>query len=137
MKVLVTGASGYVGSHVFAYLLKNGVSAVGIDNFSNSKQEVLPRLEDLVKCSINFIECDLRETSQVAAIFERTKPGVVFHFAGLKAVKESSQKPLNYYDNNVQGTVSLLQAMDKVKCYNLIFFFLCNSLWPTGELTSK
>ena len=109
--VLVTGGLGYIGSHTCVVLAEAGHRLVVVDNLSNAKREVLGRLEELTKRKIVFHQADLRERASMEKILSGETIDAVIHFAGLKAVGESVEKPLLYYDNNVGGTVALLEAM--------------------------
>lgn len=117
--VLVTGGLGYIGSHTCLVLAEAGHRLVIVDNLSNAKEEVLSRLEELTKERISFHKTDLRDR----AALERLMDGIdaVVHFAGLKAVGESVEKPLLYYDNNVGGTVALLEAMAACGVKKIVF----------------
>ncbi|NBK99008.1 MAG: UDP-glucose 4-epimerase GalE [Erysipelotrichia bacterium] len=119
MKVLVTGGAGYIGSHTCVELLNAGLDLVVFDNFSNSTPEVLKRVEKITGRSIFFINGDIRDEVAI----EQALLGcyAVIHFAGLKAVGESVEKPLEYYDNNVHGTLCLLRAMKKANIKKLVF----------------
>lgn len=111
MAILVTGGAGYIGSHTSLELLDAGKEIVILDNFYNSCPKVLERLNELSGKEINFEECDIRDRKGLDAVFEKYDIEAVIHFAGLKAVGESCQKPLMYYENNISGTVTLCQAM--------------------------
>ncbi|MEG0882399.1 MAG: UDP-glucose 4-epimerase GalE [Janthinobacterium sp.] len=119
--ILVTGGAGYIGSHTFLALSQAGYQAVILDNFCNSHQSVMQRLAELSGSMPEFIVGDVRDTKLLDKIFEKYPIKSVIHFAGLKAVGESVEKPLEYYDNNVQGTLSLLDAMRRSDVKTLIF----------------
>jgi UDP-glucose 4-epimerase len=123
MKILVTGGCGYIGSHTCVELLSAGHEVVVIDNLSNSKRSVLPRVIEHSPsgASLCFEEADLRDERRLVELFEAHQPEAVIHFAGLKAVGESVAQSLRYYDNNVSGTISLLKAMDATGVKTLIF----------------
>ncbi len=121
MKILVTGGAGYIGSHTCVELLKKGHEVVVVDNLSNSSDEALKRVEDITGRQIIFYNSDIRDKEGLMGIFETEKPEAVIHFAGLKAVGESVSKPLMYYENNVAGTVTLLQVMQETGCKNIVF----------------
>ncbi len=121
MKVLVTGGAGYIGSHTIVELIAAGYDPVILDNFSNSKKDILPRLEKITGRSIPCIQGDIRDAGLLARIFSEQAYDAVIHFAGLKAVGESVEKPLVYYDNNVSGTLSLLTAMQDANIKRLVF----------------
>lgn len=122
-RILVTGGNGYIGSHTVVELMSAGADVAIIDNLCNSNRECHRRLEQLTGRSIEFVELDIRDydglckhLSSVSAPYD-----AVIHFAGLKAVGESVAKPLLYWDANVAGTISLLRALDKFKCRNIVF----------------
>ncbi len=119
--ILVTGGAGYIGSHTFLALSQAGYRPVILDNFCNSHQSVMERLAELNGALPTFIAGDVRNTKLLDEIFEKYPITSVIHFAGLKAVGESVAKPLEYYDNNVQGTLSLLDAMRRAGIKTLIF----------------
>ena len=119
--VLLTGGAGYIGSHTCLELLASGYEVVLLDNFSNSSPKVLARLEKLAGKPIRCLQADLRDEAGVAAALDAEQPGAVIHFAGLKAVGESVAQPLEYYDNNVQGTLCLLRAMRRSGVRQLVF----------------
>jgi len=124
MKVLVTGASGYIGSHACLELLKAGHEVVGFDNFSNSSPKSIERVRELAGKEMRLEKLDLRETERLAALLKEGF-GAVVHFAGLKAVGESVEKPKLYMENNVGGTASLLGAMEIAGCRRLVFSSSC------------
>ena len=111
MAVLVTGGAGYIGSHTAIELLESGKEIVIIDNFYNSCPKVLQRIKELSGKDFYFEECDIRDREALDKVFEKYDIDSVIHFAGLKAVGESCQKPLLYYENNISGTVTLCEAM--------------------------
>ena len=121
MKVLVTGGTGYIGSHTAVVLLDAGFEVAIVDNLSNSDQSVVGRIEQIAGKSVSFYRADIRDRSQMEKILSSESPEAVIHFAGLKAVGESSRLPLEYYDNNVTGTLSLLFAMREKKVRTLVF----------------
>ena len=121
MKVLVTGGAGYIGSHTVVVLVEAGYEVVIFDNFSNSSKESIKRVEKIVGKEIDAVEGDIREKSDLEKVFSTHKIDAVIHFAGLKAVGESVEQPLRYYDNNVSGTVMLCQVMAKHNCKSIIF----------------
>lgn len=121
MKILVTGGAGYIGVHTVLVLLEAGHEVVVIDNLSNSKIKSLERVSQFSGKSVKFIECDIRDSARLDAVFLEYQIRQVIHFAGLKAVGESCEKPLYYYDNNVSGTIALLQAMERANVKRLIF----------------
>src|SRR5258708_28373443 len=109
--VRVTGGLGYIGSHTCVVLAEAGYRPVIVDNLANAKAAVLPRIRELAKADIAFHKADVRDRAAMEKILAAEKIGAVLHFAGLKAVGESVEKPLLYYDNNVGGSIALLQAM--------------------------
>jgi UDP-glucose 4-epimerase len=119
--VLVTGGAGYIGSHACVVLMEAGYQVLVLDNFGNSRPEVFDRVEIIVGSRPQFIEGDIRDTELLDNIFENNAIGSVMHFAGLKAVGESVSKPLEYYQNNVTGTLNLLQAMERAGVSKLVF----------------
>lgn len=118
MAVLVTGGAGYIGSQTCVHLLEAGKEIVVIDNFSNSSPLSSQAVKEITGKDFPVIECDIRDEEKLSEVFSSYKIEAVIHFAGLKAVGESCQKPLEYYDNNIGGTVKLLSVMKKygVKC---------------------
>ena len=121
MKILVTGGAGYIGSHTAVELLEAGYDVSVIDNLSNSSEESLKRVEKITGKSIVFYKTDIRDKEALDEIFAKEEPFAVIHFAGLKAVGESVEKPLLYYENNIGGTLALIRAMEKAGCRNFVF----------------
>lgn len=121
MKILVTGGAGYIGSHTVLALLEQGHDVQVLDNFSNSTPEAMARIEELAGRSIVLHTVDLCDAAATAVVFADEKFDAVVHFAGLKAVGESVGQPLRYYSNNLDGTTSLLRAMEAHGCFNLVF----------------
>ena len=121
MKVLVTGGAGYIGSHTCVELLKAGYEVFVIDNLSNGHEAALERVRLITNCELQFINADIRDSNALDKIFDTFKPDSVIHFAGLKAVGESVVDPVKYYDVNVGGSISLLKAMSKAECNNIVF----------------
>jgi UDP-glucose 4-epimerase len=119
--ILVTGGAGYIGSHTCVELIEAGYNVVVIDNLSNSSPEALNRVEKITGTAPVFIEGDVRDAALVASIFSQHHISAVIHFAGLKAVGESCQMPLAYYDNNLGSTITLCQEMEKADVKNLVF----------------
>ncbi len=119
--VLVTGGAGYIGSHTCISLHEAGFDFVVFDNLCNSSKESLSRVEKLIGKSIPFIEGDIRSKTDLQKAFDTYKIDSVIHFAGLKAVGESVEKPLEYFDNNVSGTVTLCQVMQANNCKKIVF----------------
>ncbi len=121
MSILVTGGTGYIGSHTVVQLLENGYDVTILDNLSNSKKEVLNHIETLSGKKPNFVEGDIRDKALLKAIFSLNEIEAVIHFAGLKAVGESVAIPIDYYDNNVNGTLVLLSVMKEFACKKMVF----------------
>ncbi len=122
MNILVTGGAGYIGSHTIIELYRAGHTAVVVDNLYNSNKEALRRVAELIGVAhIPFVEADIRDRSALEAVFANNKFDACIHFAGLKAVGESVQKPLEYYENNMNGTFVLLDVMRRHGCKNIIF----------------
>jgi len=119
--ILVTGGAGYIGSHTVILLIEAGYEVVIFDNFCNSSRESIQRVEKIVEKKIPTIEGDIRNKKDLHSVFEKYKIDAVVHFAGLKAVGESVEQPLRYYDNNVYGTVALCEVMQKHDCRSIIF----------------
>ena len=121
MSILVTGGAGYIGSHTCIELLNAGYDIVIVDNFYNSKREALNRIAELSGKSFAFYECDIRDKKGMTKVFQQEKIDAVIHFAGLKAVGESCQKPIEYYDNNIGGTLTLCEVMKENGCKKIVF----------------
>lgn len=121
MKILVTGGAGYIGSHTCVELLEKDYEVVVADNLINSSPKALDRVRDITGKSLSFHEADIGDTKKMGEIFARHDIDAVIHFAGLKAVGESVEKPLAYYINNISGTLSLLSAMSDAGVKKLIF----------------
>jgi UDP-glucose 4-epimerase len=121
MKILVTGGTGYIGSHTCIELIKAGYEVVVVDNLCNSSLESLRRVESLVDCNIPFHKVDVRDKAALTQVFEQYSIDGVIHFAGLKAVGESVEKPIEYYDTNVGGTFILADVMREFGCKTFVF----------------
>jgi len=121
MALLVTGGTGYIGSHTVVELLNLGYEVVIVDNLSNSSEKVLPRIEKLTGKVPTFIKADICDKNTLTEVFENHQIDAVIHFAGLKAVGESNEIPLSYYHNNVSGSVTLFQVMAEQKVKKLVF----------------
>ncbi len=121
MKILVTGGAGFIGSHTIVELQQAGHEAVAYDNLSNANPVVFERIEAITGVRPGFIEGDIRDVDKMTRVFSEGAYDCVIHFAGLKAVGESVEKPVEYYDNNVGGTVKLLLAMRAGGCKNIVF----------------
>lgn len=120
-KILVTGGAGYIGSHTCIELLNSGHDVVVLDNLSNSSEESLNRVQQLTAKTLTFVEGDIRDVHMLDQVFHQHTIDAVIHFAGLKAVGESQQIPLTYFDNNIAGSISLVQAMQRADVFNLVF----------------
>lgn len=130
MKVLVTGGTGYLGLHTCIELLNNGYSVVIVDNLTNSNLNVVKKIKKITGKSIEFYKVDVRDYESLNQIFSEHKFDAVIHFAGLKSVSESIEKPLNYYHNNILSTITLLQVCQK---YNVNKFVFSSSATVYGE----
>jgi UDP-glucose 4-epimerase len=123
--ILVTGGAGYIGSHTCIELLQAGYKVIAIDNLSNSKEESLHRVRQITGKALTFVQCDLLDEAGLSRVFNDHRPSAVIHFAGLKAVGESVERPLLYYRNNISGTATLLAAMVEAKVKNIVFSSSC------------
>jgi UDP-glucose 4-epimerase len=121
MSILVTGGAGYIGSHTCVELLNAGYELIVVDNFSNSKPEALKRVIEITGKFFKFYELDLLDKAALETIFLENNIDAVIHFAGLKAVGESVSMPIQYYKNNIVGTINLCEVMEKFEVYNLVF----------------
>jgi len=121
MKILVTGGAGYIGSHTSVELLNAGYEIIEVDNLSNSKEESLKRVKKITGRSFEFFKANLLDKNALEKIFSKTKIDAVVHFAGLKAVGESVQIPLQYYYNNIAGTLILCDVMKRNNVKNIVF----------------
>ncbi|MBR2191071.1 MAG: SDR family NAD(P)-dependent oxidoreductase, partial [Eubacterium sp.] len=120
-KILVTGGAGYIGSHTVVELIDNGYDVVVVDNLSNSSKESLSRVEKITGAQVKFYENDIADMDAMDKIFVENDIDAVIHFAGLKAVGESVEKPLEYYKNNISGTLNMCEVMRKHGVKNIIF----------------
>ncbi|OUS05721.1 UDP-glucose 4-epimerase GalE [Rhodobacterales bacterium 52_120_T64] len=121
MRVLITGGAGYIGTHTLLEVLAADHEVCVIDNFSNSAPEALERVKALSNRRFTFQKCDMRDREALIGHLTNFKPEAIIHFAGLKAVGESVEMPLEYYENNVQGAINLLHAMKVSGCNNIVF----------------
>ena len=121
MKILVTGGAGFIGSHTCVELIQAGYELVILDNFSNSRMTAVERVSQITKEIVKFYDGDIRDRDLLDLIFEENDISSVIHFAGLKAVGESVVKPLEYYHNNVNGTLTLLKVMREHDVRNIVF----------------
>lgn len=121
MKVLVTGGCGYIGSHTVLELLKNDMEVIIVDNLINSKKDVIDKIKKITNKDVTFYEIDLCDKEKLRTVFENEKFDSVIHFAGLKAVGESVEKPLMYYENNLISTINLLDLMKEYNVKKIVF----------------
>ena len=121
MRVLVTGGAGYIGSHTCVELLEVGHEVFVVDNLCNGHEAAIERVRGITNRELQFTNADIRDANALDEIFNTFKPDAVIHFAGLKAVGESVADPVKYYDVNVGGSISLLTAMSKAECTNIVF----------------
>lgn len=121
MRILVTGGAGYIGSHTCVELLNAGYEVVILDNLYNSSKKAVDRIEEITGKKVTFYENDMLDVDAMEKLFSKEQIDCVIHFAGLKAVGESVVKPLEYYKNNIQGTLTLVETMRKHGCKNIIF----------------
>ncbi len=121
MKILVTGGLGFIGSHTVCELLERNMEVVIVDNLSNSKIEVLDKIKEITNVKPKFYKVDLLDLSALNTIFMAENIDAVIHFAGLKAVGESVKKPLEYYNNNICGTLNLIKCMQENNVFNMVF----------------
>ena len=130
MAILVTGGAGYIGSHTVVELLNEGREVIVIDNFSNSKKDVLDKIREITKKDFKFYEINYLDRKALEKVFEENEIEAVLNFAGYKAVGESVQRPLEYYENNISGALVLLETMKK---YNVKKFIFSSSATVYGE----
>lgn len=121
MTVLVTGGAGYIGSHTCVELLNAGYQVVVADNLCNSCQEALERVQEITGKVLTFYQVDIRDEEGLRQLFQKESIDAVIHFAGLKAVGESVQQPMKYYDNNISGTLTLCRVMNEFGVKNIVF----------------
>ena len=121
MSILVTGGAGFIGSHTVVELLEENEEIIIVDNFINSKPDVLDKIKEITKKDFKFYEVDMLNEEKMEEIFKENNIEAVIHFAGLKAVGESVEKPIEYYHNNITGTLVLLKLMKKYNCKKIIF----------------
>ncbi len=137
MNILITGGAGYIGSHTIVELLNDGHSVVVVDNLSNSNQESLRRVEKITGKSIPFYEIDVRDVDALEKVFVENNFGAVIHFAGLKSVGESVQKPIEYYKNNIDSTLVLTEKMMKYGVKKIVFSSSATVYGTPSELPLK
>ena len=121
MQVLLTGGTGYIGSHTAVELIKEGKDIIILDNLSNSKEDVVDKIKQITGKEVKFYKADILDRDALDKIFTENEIESVIHFAGLKAVGESVEKPLEYYNNNIVGTLVLLEVMKKHNCKKIVF----------------
>ena len=121
MSILLAGGAGYIGSHTAVELIKAGYNVVIVDNYDNSCPEVINRLERITSIRPKVYEADVRDIETMRQVFSENEIDVVIHFAGLKAVGESVEKPIKYYRNNIDTTLTLLEVMEEFGCKNIVF----------------
>ncbi|MGN1314373.1 MAG: SDR family NAD(P)-dependent oxidoreductase, partial [Lachnospiraceae bacterium] len=121
MAVLVTGGAGYIGSHTVVELQQAGYDVVVLDNLSNSSEKSLKRVEAITGKPVPFYQADILDREALEKVFSKESIDSCIHFAGLKAVGESVSKPWEYYENNIAGTLTLVDVMRKHNCKNIIF----------------
>ncbi len=135
--ILVTGGLGFIGSHTIVELSKENNNIIVIDNLSNSSIDVLDKLKEITEKEISFYKDDVCDKDALRKIFKKEKIDAVIHFAGYKAVGESVEKPLKYYRNNIDSTLSLLEVMEEFNCFNLIFSSSATVYGKPNKLPSK
>jgi UDP-glucose 4-epimerase len=133
-RILITGGAGYIGSHATVVMLQAGYEVIVLDNLCNSSQESLKRVGEIAGQSVQFVKGDIRDLALLDCIFKDNEIDAVLHFAGLKAVGESVQNPLAYYDNNVNGTLRLCQAMSNAGVHKLVFSSSATVYGNTAEM---
>ena len=121
MQILVTGGAGYIGSHTCVELLEAGYEVVVVDNLYNSNKKAIERIQQITHKEVKFYEDDILDKEALRKIFQENSIDAVIHFAGLKAVGESVQKPIEYYTVNISGTLNLITVMKEFNCKNIIF----------------
>ncbi len=132
--ILLTGATGYIGSHTWISLLEAGYSVIGLDNFSNSSPRVIERIKQITRRELIFVEGDVQDKQLLSDLFEKYSIEGVIHFAALKAVGESVQKPLSYYANNINGLLSLLKVMGSFNCRTFVFSSSATVYHPNNSI---
>ena len=120
-KILVTGGAGFIGSHTCVELLNSEHDVIVLDNLCNSSEESLNRVQQICEKNLTFVQGDIRDAQVLDQVFQQHHIDAVIHFAGLKAVGESQQIPLAYFDNNISGSIQLVQAMQRAGVFNLVF----------------
>lgn len=141
--ILVTGGTGFIGSHTCVELIQAGYDVVILDNLSNSKESCVDRIKEITGVGVKFYKADLLDLESTKRIFDENKIDSVIHFAGLKAVGESVEKPLEYYENNIGGTINLIKAMRDANCKSIVFsssatvYGVNNKVPYTEEMTTS
>lgn len=120
-KILLTGGAGYIGSHLAVELIESGYGVIIVDNLSNSNQEVINRINKIIGKKVTFYNLDIKDQNKLGAVFKKHNIYAVIHLAGYKAVGESVDNPLSYYENNLVGTIRLLESMSLSKVYKVVF----------------
>jgi UDP-glucose 4-epimerase len=121
MSILITGGAGYIGSHVAVQMINKGYDVIILDNYSNSKPEMIANISRITEQKFLFYDCDILDFNTLNEIFKENKIDTVMHFAGLKAVSESVENPLQYYTNNITGSLNLFNVMELNKVKSLVF----------------
>ena len=121
MNILITGATGFIASHTIVELQNENHNIIGVDNLCNSSLDTLDNVEKITGKKFDFYNIDIRDKNNLKTALSKYKIDCCIHFAGLKAVGESVEKPVEYYDNNISGTLSLLEVLREVGCKNIIF----------------
>lgn len=137
MAILVTGGAGYIGSHTCVEMLNSGYDVVVIDNLDNSNAKSIERIEKITGKALKFYEADVRDKSALRKIFSENRIEAVIHFAGLKAVGESVKKPVMYYDNNLESTISLIEVMNECGVKKIVFSSSATVYGVTKEMPLK
>lgn len=132
-QILITGGTGYIGSHAAVELIQAGYEVKILDNLYNSKLAVLDKIKEITGVKPEFYEVDIRDAEGLAKVFEKNNFDTVMHFAGLKAVAESVEQPLRYYENNVGGTINLLECMEEYGVNNIVFSSSATVYGDQGE----
>ncbi len=135
--ILLTGATGYIGTHTWVELLNHNYEVIGLDNFSNSSPKVISRLNQISEKKINFLECDLCDFEQLRKIFNKYRFDSVIHFAALKSVSESVHNPIIYYKNNVTSLLNLVDVMSEHGCKCLVYSSSATVYHPDNPIPYK
>ena len=133
-RVLLTGGAGYIGSHTYVDLVQSGYDVVIVDDFSNARPDVLERLDSIVGANVKCVRLDIRDSAALARVFDKFQIDAVVHFAAKKAVGESVENPLLYFNVNVCGTLSLLDAMQAAGVFKLVYSSSCTVYSPKNRL---